>query len=195
MSGGSFKTNTGRPLAPYPSPPGRVGLPPCTEGPSHHCRRSAARRLEDRLGEAEQVAQHGAVECLARLVVVGLVGRQEVALRELGEQALRLLELPVVERPHIEGGEARQLRNGEVGAALLLPSGDPPEADQTGRCVGPERERLFAPRVALDAEGGPRPPADGRPSRLCRASPRGPLRRCRAQRPAAARCRRGRVAP
>ena len=44
---------------------------------------------------------------MARLVTVVLVGRQEVALRELGEQALSLIELPLVERPHVKGGEAR----------------------------------------------------------------------------------------
>ena len=44
---------------------------------------------------------------MARLVTVVLVGRQEVALRELGEQALSLFELPLVERPHVKGGEAR----------------------------------------------------------------------------------------
>ena len=34
------------------------------------------------------------------------------------------------------------------------------KADQAGRGVGPERERLLAARVALDAEVGPGPPAD-----------------------------------
>ena len=48
------------------------------------------------------------------------------------------------------------MRDGEDGAALLLASGDPPEADQAGRSVGPaprprERYRQYRSMALEDA--------------------------------------------
>ena len=59
-------------------------------------------RLEDRLGEAEQVAEHGAIKRMPCVVMVRLVGGEECPVAEGCERLLREAKLARVERTHVE---------------------------------------------------------------------------------------------
>ena len=134
-----------------------MDLPPCTVGSAHHWRRSVSSGSSAASGSpSSSTSTARSSACRVRLV-----GGEELAIGERLEDRRRVAELRVAQRPRVEHGQRRQRGDGDARAPHVLARPRPPERDQPERGVGPQRQRLLAARVALDAEVGPRCAADG----------------------------------
>lgn len=85
-------------------------------------------RTEQFLWQAQEIDQDGPVESDAVLVVVGLVGGQELRLPELVEDAVSVVDLLRGQRLRVEREELWQTTDCDSGAPLLLLAAEPPEA-------------------------------------------------------------------